>query len=115
MILLLLKLLIGHALADFSLQTDPMANGKNWKNKPKYIPEGQKYVPCWPYWMTAHAFVHGGAVLFITGSAICCVLEIISHWVIDTFKCANITNPNQDQFLHFLMKIVYCLILFYCI
>ena len=88
-----------------------MAKGKNRNKKPDYIPEGQKYIPCWGYWLTAHALIHAGAVLIITGSYLCAVLELASHWVIDFLKCDNITNPNTDQLLHCLMKLVYIAIL----
>lgn len=47
--ILFIKLLMGHALADFSLQTDTMAKGKNRNRKPdmSVVPPGQKYQPTW--------------------------------------------------------------------
>ena len=107
---LLFLLLVGHALADFALQPIGMAKGKNRHYRPDYIPEGQKYMPCWMYWLTAHALIHGGAVYFITGSLLLGILETLLHWVIDFAKCENWTNPHTDQMLHFLCKIVYVLI-----
>lgn len=105
-------LMVVHALADFSLQSDSMAKGKNRNNKPDFIPTGQKFVPCWPYWLTAHALIHGGAVYVVTGSVLLGAAETALHWGIDFMKCENITNPNEDQALHFLCKISYILILF---
>lgn len=107
MILTLIKLLMVHALCDFSLQTDAMAKGKNRNKKPDYIPEGQKFMPCWGYWLTAHALICGGGVWLITGKWWWGVTEVVLHWIIDFLKCDNKTNPNQDQLLHFLCRIVY--------
>lgn len=107
---LFFKLMIGHALCDFSLQTDSMAKGKNRNRKPHYTPEGQKYVPCWYYWLTSHALIHAGAVWLITGVVWFAVAELVLHWLIDFAKCENWTNPHQDQFLHTLCKVIYCTI-----
>jgi hypothetical protein len=104
---MLLKLLIGHALADMVLQPAEMAKGKNRHKKPDYIPEGQKFCACWPYWLSAHALTHGAAVWIATGSMMLCVFEIVVHWIIDFLKCENITNPHVDQALHVLCKVIY--------
>jgi hypothetical protein len=109
MINTLFLLLCGHALADFVLQTDIMAKLKNRHNKPDNIPNGQKYIPCWGYWLTAHSLIHGGIVYLITGNIMFGLIETASHWLIDFLKCENVTNPNQDQFFHIFLKIVYCL------
>jgi hypothetical protein len=106
---LLFKLLIAHALADFSLQSDSMAKGKNRHNIVT-PPCGQKYIPCWPYWLTAHALIHGGSVWLITGNVWLGLIEVIAHWTIDFIKCENKTNPHQDQAMHLLCKIAYSII-----
>lgn len=106
MILMLFKLLIGHALADFALQGDAMAKGKNRHNKIT-PPALQKYFPCWFYWLTAHALIHAGAVWAITGSSTFAVIELVAHWIIDFVKCEGKTNPHEDQALHFLFKVGY--------
>ena len=105
----LFLLLVGHALADFSLQSDVMAKLKNRRNKPDWIPEGQKYVPTWFYWLMAHSLIHGGVVYVVTYNVWFSIIETIMHGVIDFLKCENITNPHIDQFLHFIIKIIYCL------
>lgn len=103
----LFLLLCGHALADFSLQSDAMAKGKNRHKKPDYIPEGQKFVPCWYYWLTAHALINGGVVFLITGSLLWGITETVIHWLTDFAKCDNKTNPNQDQAIHIASKFLY--------
>ena len=83
---MLLMLLMGHALADFALQNSDMAKGKNRHNKPTNVPPGQKIIPCWIYFLTAHALIHGGTVWVLTG---CCWLgmaESVMHWGIDFVK-----------------------------
>lgn len=104
---LLFKLLFVHALADFSLQSDAMAKGKNRHKKPDYIPDGQKLVPCWPYWLTAHALISGGMVYLVTGSWYMGIVETVIHWILDFAKCENVTNPHSDQALHVLCRFIY--------
>ena len=102
-------LLVGHAVADFALQTEIMARLKNRHNKPDNIPNGQKYIPCWIYWMSSHSLIHAGAVYVVTGSLVWAIFEFCSHFIIDMLKCENVTNPNQDQISHVWMKVVYAL------
>lgn len=57
-------LLIGHAVADFCLQTDWIARSKNRHAVPAgYDPKlhGPQQT-IWPYVLSAHALTHGGAV-----------------------------------------------------
>jgi len=60
------RLLIGHAFADFAFQSDSMAKGKNRHSDPSKLPKNQKYTPYWPYWLAAHALIHGGIVVIST-------------------------------------------------
>ena len=110
MIEIMLKLLIGHALADQVLQPKEMAKGKNRHRKPDYVPEGQKLCACWSYWLSAHALTHGAAVWLVTGSMALGSAEIAAHWMLDFFKCENWTNPHQDQALHIACKVVWAII-----
>jgi len=112
MIELFFKLLVAHALADFSLQTDAMAKGKNRNKKPDYVPVGQKFVSCWPYWLSAHALISGGAVYLVTNNLLLGIFETIAHWIIDFAKCENWTNPDQDQALHIICRIGYVIYLY---
>lgn len=97
---LLFKLLIGHAIADFTgLQGDFIAKGKNHRKPLDDIPF---FLP-----LAAHALIHAGIVWYITNSKICMLAEFISHFVIDFLKCDDKISFEQDQFLHFLMKFLY--------
>ena len=105
------KFLVGHALADFVLQPTSMAVGKNRNRKFEGSPNVDKYLPNWPYWLTAHALIHGGAVGLITGNIYLGLLETVLHWIIDFAKCENWTNIHADQVLHLLCKALYVYIL----
>ena len=107
---LLFKLLIGHALADYPLQGDATAKGKNRHNPPHGIPPGQKLVAVWWHYMTAHALIHAGAVWIVTGSMWFALAEFVLHWCIDFAKCENWTNPHADQALHVACKVAYVLL-----
>jgi hypothetical protein len=95
-------LVVGHALADYSLQSDTMAIGKN-RNL-----EGGCYrtVP-WYYWMAAHSLIHGGVVGLFTGWIVLGVIETLAHYIIDCAKCEKCINVHVDQFLHIACKIGY--------
>ena len=108
--ILLLKLLIGHALADYPLQGDAIAKGKNRHSPPYGIPPGQKPCAVWWHYLTAHALIHAGAVWIITGNVGFAVAELALHWAIDFAKCENWTNPHQDQALHVACKMAYVLL-----
>lgn len=109
----LFLLVVGHAVADYPLQSDFMAREKNpWlPQDPARVPPGQKPVVFWPWVLSAHALIHGGAVMLITGSALLGVLETLCHWCIDLAKCAGWTGLNTDQCLHLACKVVWLLML----
>lgn len=111
---LLFWLLVGHAVADFALQSDTMAKGKNRHNKPDFVPKGQALKPCWGYWLTAHSLIHGGAVALATGIWWVGIMEAVSHWVIDFLKCENKTTPFTDQMLHLLCKVLWVCLAVLC-
>jgi hypothetical protein len=107
-------LLAGHAFADYPLQAGPMATCKCRHS----VNPVQKDVP-WFYWMTAHAFIHGGLVGAIalgfghsTYAAIWVgVLETLLHFIIDVGKCEKYYNIGADQTLHVLCKVAWWLLL----
>lgn len=106
-IIMLFKLLISHALCDFSLQTSAMAAGKNRHNKPKddAVPPGQKVVNVWFYWLTSHALIHAGGVLVVTGNVLAAFAMAVTHFTIDFVKCEGYTNPHIDQALHLIVNL----------
>jgi hypothetical protein len=102
---LLGSLCFGHALMDYALQSNAMANEKSrHSNTPL-----QKEVP-WFYWLSAHAALHGGAVGYLT-TPLLGFAEFIAHWVIDFIKCEKYTNIHSDQLLHLFCKLVWCFLM----
>jgi len=113
MINLFFLLVFGHCIADTSLQTDSMARGKSRHNPidPNKVPKGQKPMKLWYMHLSHHSMVHGGIVYLLTGSFLFFYLEIISHWIIDFFKCESKYSPIEDQLLHLSMKSLYIVLL----
>ena len=112
-IIYLFLLLCGHALADFALQSDVMAKLKN-RHVVIERPISPRYCPCWYYWLTAHALIHGGIVFVISAwlfdlpiAFTAGIIEMVMHWGIDFVKCEGWTDPNQDQLYHLICKIIY--------
>lgn len=109
MIALLFKLLCGHAIADYALQSDFMARNKN-RNM---IPVG--YDPAlhgpmqkiWPYVLTSHALIHGSFVFMATGRYELGIAETVSHCVIDFGKCEKWYGIHTDQIAHILCKVLW--------
>jgi hypothetical protein len=104
---LLFAFLIGHALADFPLQGDFLAIGKErYGNLEKLTgmawPRGM-----WAYCLTMHSLIHAGAVWLITGSVVLGACEFVLHWLIDFAKSSNLTNFYADQGLHLVCKFGY--------
>ena len=96
-------LLIGHAVADYALQPPNIALGKNRNSGPPpgYDPGAHgKIMPIWPMVMAAHALIHAGAVIIITGDPILGAWQFAAHFLIDTLKCEKMYNVFVDQFLH---------------
>jgi len=103
-----------HMLADFVFQSETMAKGKNFRNKIT-PPPGQKQKPTWYFWMSAHAFLHGVAIYWMTWNIYFAILEIPLHFVIDCTKCKNWTSPLVDQLLHYSCKVFYIIIFTCCL
>lgn len=95
----LFMLLAGHALADYPLQGDFLANGKNRNTELGKI--------FWPYALPSHALIHGGTVFLITHSLPCAIAETIIHGVTDWLKCEKKISLFQDQLIHVLCKVLW--------
>lgn len=104
-------MICGHALADFALQSDAMARGKN-RNRQNEVapPPGVQFQPTWYYWLTGHALIHGLMVSFATGIWWLGCFEAIAHWLIDFGKCDKKYGVNTDQAFHFACKILWAFI-----
>ena len=96
------KLLIGHAVADFWAQSEGMRKAKGWKNDVRS--DGYKV---WPYALTAHALIHGGAVYVVTGNPWLGFAEFVCHWLIDYGKCSGFYNTHYDQGMHIGCKVAW--------
>lgn len=100
---LLFAMLIGHAVADYPLQGDFLARGKNHRNPITGI--------AWWIILPAHALIHGGAVWAITGSSLLGLLETVAHCLIDWLKCDERTSFITDQVLHVICKVMWVVII----
>jgi hypothetical protein len=89
-----------------------MGRGKSRHNPidPARVPVGQKPLNLWVMQMTHHSLIQGMIVCIISGSLLYGIIEVISHWIIDFFKCESKYSPYGDQGLHILMKIIYVLL-----
>jgi hypothetical protein len=96
---ILFWLVVGHSLADYPLQGDFLANGKN-----RNTPLGKIF---WPHALFAHSMVHAGFVALFTGSIVLGVAEAIVHAVTDFLKCDNRIGLRTDQAIHFACKVLW--------
>lgn len=95
---LLALLVMAHFLGDFGLQSDRMAVEK--------CPGCDRTLP-WPWWLTAHAAIHGLLVALLTGLPLLGLAEWAAHAVIDLFKCRGRYSLAVDQLLHLLCKLLW--------
>lgn len=103
-------LAIGHALADFPLQGEYLAN---FKNRNHVDSEGLKlsfgvWLPC----MLAHCLIHAGMVWAMTGQVLLGLSELVLHFILDFLKCEGRMSFQVDQMMHYVCKLVYALILY---
>ena len=97
-----LLLIFAHCLADYPLQGDFLAQGKNRNSD-----IGKVF---WPHALSAHAIIHGGFVGLITGSWVLFILESVIHGLVDWFKCEGLISMRADQSAHYLCKIVWAMV-----
>lgn len=102
---LFFALCIGHALADYPLQGDFLAKGKNRFQPLPGVP--------WYWCLAAHAAIHAGFVWLLTGYAELAAMEFIAHCLIDDSKCEGTFGFDADQILHILCKVGWVLLAFY--
>ncbi|MEO0445599.1 MAG: DUF3307 domain-containing protein [Verrucomicrobiota bacterium] len=104
--------LIAHAIADFSLQSEFLALGKNHRSDHSFQGlEGTRGI--WFHCLTAHSLVHAGAVWIVSGNVYLGLIEFGLHWFIDFIKSERWTNFHVDQLLHVLCKAGYVAAIYY--
>lgn len=96
---MLALLIFAHFLADYPLQGDFLARGKNHTDP---IPGIH-----WGHPLAAHSAIHGGFVGIITGSWLLAIAEIAVHAATDYAKCAGRISYHTDQAIHVGCKVVW--------
>ena len=96
-------LMFFHFLADYPLQGDFLSKAKNHRSPVKGVP--------WTSALDAHASIHAGFVLLLTGQLWATLVEYVAHGVIDYLKCEGKISYQADQLLHTLCKGIYALII----
>lgn len=96
---ILILLLAAHALCDYPLQGDFLSRAKNRLAPLPGVP--------WFQALGAHAMIHAGAVMLLTGIWWLAAFEAAAHAAIDDAKCAGRIGFNTDQALHVLCKLAY--------
>lgn len=99
---LLFLLVTAHALADYPLQGPFLSEAKN-----RHTAVGKVF---WPHALAAHAVIHGGFVLALTGSLWLALAEVAIHAATDFLKCDNLITLNTDQFIHLACKLAWAMI-----
>jgi Protein of unknown function (DUF3307) len=98
---LMFWLIVSHAVADFPLQPDSMAVGKDRHHDPAL------HGVDWWYWLTSHAIVQGAGVALVTQSISLGLAEMVAHWLIDFGKIERRYGIHVDQALHIACKFVW--------
>jgi len=102
----MLALMIGaHFLADYPLQGDFLAKGKN-----RLAP-----IPGIPFMhpLIAHSAIHGLFVGIITGNLVLGIAETVIHALTDDAKCCGRIGYNTDQAIHIACKCLWVAALFW--
>jgi hypothetical protein len=98
----LFLLVFAHALADYPLQGPFLSDAKN-----RNTALGKAF---WPHALFAHAMIHGGFVILITGSLTLSIAEVLIHAGTDWLKCEQRISLNTDQLVHLACKVVWALV-----
>lgn len=98
-IVLLFALCFAHCLADYPLQGPFLSEAKN-----RNTAVGKIF---WPHALSAHAIIHGGFVLLLTGYVWLGVAETLIHALTDWLKCENKISMRTDQLVHYGCKLLW--------
>ena len=99
---MLFWMLVGHGVADYPLQGDFLARGKNHKAPLPGVP--------WQQCLVWHAAIQAGAVALATGSVSLGCAEFVVHVLIDYGKCDGRYGFNFDQALHVACKVLWAVL-----
>lgn len=101
----LIKLFMGHAIADFGLQNQFVADFKN------PLKDASMFgATIWPYVLISHGTIHGAMVGIITGRMDLAMYETVAHSVIDYLKCTKRIGWHLDQWSHLGCKALWWLL-----
>lgn len=107
-IALLAALFIGHALADYALQTEFMARAKSRHySPPPGSPSADTPPTLWVYVLSAHCALHAGVVWALTACGWLGLTEFILHWIIDWQRAEGRLSFHADQLSHLACKAAY--------
>lgn len=103
MIETLALLVFVHALADYPLQGDFLAQAKNHTSPLSGVP--------WYQALAAHSAIHAGFVGLVTGSIALALAEFVIHAATDHAKCSGKISYNTDQAIHIGCKVLWVFLL----
>lgn len=103
MIKIIFLLLSGHAIADYALQNQFMADFKSRHA----VQADHPLAGIWIYVLGSHALIHGVFVLYVTQSLVLGIAETVAHALIDFGKCEKWFGIHVDQCLHIFCKMIW--------
>lgn len=89
-----------HLVADYVLQGDSVATGKNKNLDPA------KFGVSWYYWLSAHAATHSLLVGIAVQNFYAGLIEFVWHFITDYLKCEKKINLHMDQVSHVVCKLI---------
>lgn len=104
-------LMVGHAIADYILQSPSLNYDKNPHKPPLNDGTPRPSTPyLWIYAMSAHRLANAGAVALATGSVPLGIAEFVIHFGIDVARCGGRTSRIVDQGLHIACKVLWAVL-----
>lgn len=104
-------LMVGHALADYILQSPQLHYDKNPNKPPLNDGSPRPAAPLlWIYAMTAHCLMNAGAVAAVTGRLEFGLAEFAVHFLIDVARCRGHVSRAVDQGLHIACKALWAVL-----
>lgn len=95
-------LLMVHAVCDFGLQNDFMAQAKN-----RNTALGEFH---WKIVLPAHGLIHAAGVFMFTGLISASIIQFVTHCIIDYLKGECYYGFYVDQLLHTIVMFVIALV-----